>query len=33
MLSQYITKCKYIVKMIQIIEKLDEILKYILNMN
>ncbi len=33
MLSQYITKCKYIVKMIQIIAKLDEILKYILNMN
>ncbi len=33
MLSQYIAKCKYILQMINIITKLDEILNYILNMN
>jgi hypothetical protein len=33
MLSQYIAKCKYNFKMIQIIAKLDEILSHILNMN
>ncbi len=33
MLSQYATKCKYILKMIQIIAKLDEVLNHILNMN
>ncbi len=33
MLSQYKTKWKYIVKMIQIIAKLDEVFSHILNMN
>ncbi len=33
MLSQYITKCKYALNMIQIIGKLNEILSHILNMN
>ncbi len=33
MLSQYTTKCKYTLKMILIIAKLDEIFSYILNMN
>jgi hypothetical protein len=33
MLSQYITKWKYIIKMIQIIAKLDEVFNHILNMN
>jgi hypothetical protein len=33
MLSQYTTKCKYTLKMIQIIEKFNEVLSYILNIN
>jgi hypothetical protein len=33
MLSRYIAKCKYILKMIQIIAKLNEALSDILNMN
>jgi hypothetical protein len=33
MLSQYIAKRKYILKMIQIIAKLDEVLSHILIMN
>jgi hypothetical protein len=33
MLSRYITKCKYTLKMIQIIAKLNEILSHILNKN
>jgi len=33
MLSQYIAKCKYTPKMIQIITKLDEVLSYIFIMN
>jgi hypothetical protein len=33
MLSQYTTKCKYTFKMIQITTKIDEIFRYILNMN
>jgi hypothetical protein len=33
MLSRYIAKCKYTLKMIQILEKLDEVLSHILNMN
>jgi hypothetical protein len=33
MFSQYIAKCKYTFKIIQIIAKLDEIFSYILNMN
>jgi hypothetical protein len=33
MLPQYIAKCKYIMKMIQTIAKLDEIFIHILNMN
>ncbi len=33
MLSQYTTKCKYTFKMIQITAKIDEIFRYILNMN
>ncbi len=33
MLSQYITKCKYTLKIIQIIVKLDEVLNHRLNMN
>ncbi len=33
MLPQYIAKCKYIMKMIQIIAKFDEIFIHILNMN
>jgi hypothetical protein len=32
-LSQYIAKWKYILKMIQIIVKLDELFNHILNMN
>jgi len=31
--SQYTAKCKYTIKIIQIIEKLDEVFSYILNMN
>jgi len=33
MLSQYIAKCKYTFKMIQIIAKLNDALSHILNMN
>jgi len=33
MLSQYATKCKYTLKTIQIIVKLNEVLSHILNMN
>jgi hypothetical protein len=33
MLSRYTTKCKYTIKMIQMIPKLDEIFSHILNMN
>ncbi len=33
MLSQYTTKWKYTLKIIQIITKLDEVLNHILNMN
>jgi len=33
MLSRYTTKCKYILKMIQTIAKLNDILSHILNMN
>jgi hypothetical protein len=33
MLSQYIAKCKYTLKMIEIIVKLDEVLNHTLNMN
>ncbi len=33
MLSQYIAKCKYTIKMIKIIAKLDEVQSHILNMN
>jgi hypothetical protein len=33
MLSQYIAKCKYTQKMIQVIAKFNEVLSYILNIN
>ncbi len=33
MLSQHTTKCKYTLKMIQIIANFDEVLSHILNMN
>ncbi len=33
MLSQYTTKCKYTLKMIQIIAKFNEVLSHILKMN
>ncbi len=33
MLSRYTAKCKYILKMIQIIAKLDEVFSHVLNMN
>ncbi len=33
MLSRYTAKCKYILKMIQIIAKIDEVFSHILNMN
>ncbi len=33
MLSQYIAQCKYTLKIIQIIAKLNEVLSHILNMN
>jgi hypothetical protein len=33
MFSWYITKCKYILKMIQIFAKLNEVFSHVLNMN